>query len=964
MLAGEAAANGGSGGSGSSANSAPRSYGGHSIASNVQRLCLKILETCRLQADSPELRRQVQFCCRVIDAHDTGEVFTEADIDDQLCRRFREQHRELDVANYRNLRRSLREARYFRRPVELQQFLFRMSCESAGTHQAANGAQKEQLIRLFTKRQPPPVPPPPSSTASRQQVKRSATQLMPSAAGTAGMSRSPSAALLAPPDAVAASSDGGATSGLARSVSARQLNNNSASQRQQPQGRQSANSTGDLSELDLLRELLYCLQGIDGGAFRYDPNLQSFQPTQLIRLPPSTLKSAMWIAECGWLHRKIKLFVEAKKSERTFGCLGQSFCAALHAQLKRFCELLAAIESQLAGQEDSADPAVCEPSGMTLKRLAVWVSEPHQRLRLLAGLVDACRTKKGGALVSEIYAWRFHGNPEIEATVAHLLTEVCKPLFHTVCRWILDGELEDTCQEFFVAANPTVGADRLWQSKYTLRKNMIPRFITAEQARKILLTGKAINFLRLVCGERRLQSLRPQSSKTVALPSPHAMLSQTLDPSFDRMVSDTYRDASQHLLRILFTKYHFIDHLKALRRYLLLGQGDFICHLMDLLEADLSLPAGQLYAHNLFGILETAKRATNAQFEPSYIIERLDVRKLDVSPGDTGWDVFSLYYNVDGPLSTVLTDECLTSYLRAFNFLWRSKRMEHILAGLSRKSVSEGRRLAARMPRAGGLLHRCQLIGHEMAHFVQQFQYYVSFETLECAWLDLLAAVKGACDLDAVIGAHQRFLATVVTRCLLDERSREILTQLRAVFDLIIQYEHALGAMFDALSEEAAIRDRFEDETERATKAGKWGLGAEREEAERARRRVFDDKSLSKFDSQLKVIQQSYWDLVTSFLRRLDSHADYSLRFLSTRIDFNGHYSRQAPSDRPSKPKGMKHQQHRRTFSGASGSSSGGANSDAAGAAAASSAAGNRPGARQATKMSTSKSSPLVSSEV
>jgi gamma-tubulin complex component 3 len=35
---------------------------------------------------------------------------------------------------------------------------------------------------------------------------------------------------------------------------------------------------------------------------------------------------------------------------------------------------------------------------------------------------------------------------------------------------------------------------------------------------------------------------------------------------------------------VLHAKYQFMDHLKAMRRYLLLGQGDFIRHLMDLLE--------------------------------------------------------------------------------------------------------------------------------------------------------------------------------------------------------------------------------------------------------------------------------------------------------------------------------------------------------------------------------------------
>lgn len=70
-------------------------------------------------------------------------------------------------------------------------------------------------------------------------------------------------------------------------------------------------------------------------------------------------------------------------------------------------------------------------------------------------------------------------------------------------------------------------------------------------------------------------------------------------------------------------------------------------------SSDLSKPASTLYLHNLTGILETAIRATNAQYDSSEALKRLDVRLLDLSPGDQGWDVFSLHYHVDGPIGTV-----------------------------------------------------------------------------------------------------------------------------------------------------------------------------------------------------------------------------------------------------------------------------------------------------------------------
>ncbi len=102
--------------------------------------------------------------------------------------------------------------------------------------------------------------------------------------------------------------------------------------------------------------------------------------------------------------------------------------------------------------------------------------------------------------------------------------------------------------------------------------------------------------------------------------------------------------------------------------------------MLQLLEEELGRPASQLYPHNLAGVLETAIRATNAQFEDPEILERLDVRLLDIQPGDTGWDVFSLDYKMSGPVGTVFNQTVMTSYLMLFNALWRAKRIEWMLS--------------------------------------------------------------------------------------------------------------------------------------------------------------------------------------------------------------------------------------------------------------------------------------------
>jgi gamma-tubulin complex component 3 len=63
-----------------------------------------------------------------------------------------------------------------------------------------------------------------------------------------------------------------------------------------------------------------------------------------------------------------------------------------------------------------------------------------------------------------------------------------------------------------------------------------------------------------------------------------SMLDQKSDSQFQEMIDTAYIETSSVLIEILMKKYKLLDHFNSLRRYLLLGQGDFIRHLMDLME--------------------------------------------------------------------------------------------------------------------------------------------------------------------------------------------------------------------------------------------------------------------------------------------------------------------------------------------------------------------------------------------
>ena len=77
-------------------------------------------------------------------------------------------------------------------------------------------------------------------------------------------------------------------------------------------------------------------------------------------------------------------------------------------------------------------------------------------------------------------------------------------------------------------------------------------------------------------------------------------------------VKHAYEVTNSSLIKIMFSKFKFLGHCNSIRKYLLMGQGDFMQSLMDLLAEELGEPATKIYRHTLMGYLETAIRSSNA----------------------------------------------------------------------------------------------------------------------------------------------------------------------------------------------------------------------------------------------------------------------------------------------------------------------------------------------------------------
>ena len=87
------------------------------------------------------------------------------------------------------------------------------------------------------------------------------------------------------------------------------------------------------------------------------------------------------------------------------------------------------------------------------------------------------------------------------------------------------------------------------------------------------------------------------------------------------------------------------------------------------------------------------------------------------------------------------------------------------------------------------VFYSSNLMSHEMGFFINQVQYYINFEILECSWAVLVEKLEHASDLDELIAAHLKFLDELADGCLLADNFWDNLKALRSIFDQIVRFE-------------------------------------------------------------------------------------------------------------------------------------------------------------------------------
>lgn len=100
----------------------------------------------------------------------------------------------------------------------------------------------------------------------------------------------------------------------------------------------------DLSESDLIQDIIFVLQGIDGHNITYSRIDDAYVVKASAQLSKPTSKVLNKICEMGWLFRKVHSFIENNSNPKK-GFILQSLCVALKEELNEYYRLIAIFEN-------------------------------------------------------------------------------------------------------------------------------------------------------------------------------------------------------------------------------------------------------------------------------------------------------------------------------------------------------------------------------------------------------------------------------------------------------------------------------------------------------------------------------------------------------------------------------------------------------------------------------------------
>ncbi|XP_071691139.1 gamma-tubulin complex component 2 [Rutidosis leptorrhynchoides] len=466
----------------------------------------------------------------------------------------------------------------------------------------------------------------------------------------------------------------------------------------------------------------------------------------------------------------ISQFVESR-SQFKFGLVNHAFAAALRALLLDYQAMVAQLEHQFRLGRLSIQGLwfYCQPMMGSMQALSIVIKKASANNFVGSAVLNLLQSQ------AKVMA----GNYLVRSLLEKMIESANTAYLGILERWVYEGVIDDPHDEFFIAENKSLQKESLtqdydamyWRQRYSL-KDDIPSFL-ANSAETILTTGKYLNVMR-ECGHS-VQVPASENSKLMNFGS---------NDHYIECIKSAYDFASGELLNLMKDKYDLIGKLRSIKHYLLLDQGDFLVHFMDIAQDELAKTPNEISVEKLQSLLDLALRSTAAAADPLHedvtcsvdtcsLLKRLRTLKdlqtsetvsetdvLDEPLTITGVETFSVNYKAQWPLSLVISRKALTKYQLIFRFLFHCKHVHRQLCAAWQ--VHQGARAR---DMHGTAISTSSILCRNMLKFINSLLHYLTFEVLEPNWHVMHNKLENAKSIDEVIQYHDFFMEKCLKEC-------------------------------------------------------------------------------------------------------------------------------------------------------------------------------------------------------
>lgn len=433
------------------------------------------------------------------------------------------------------------------------------------------------------------------------------------------------------------------------------------------------------------------------------------------------------VFECGLIYQFLVSLIENFKSNKSSSPTKNAIMSYIYEELTNYMKMVNILSNKQT---------------FSLRSLFADLLDELVKLRFLYFISKRVGNEPGNKLLSLVYRYQNFGDHTVSESSSNLLKYSLEPFLKCLASWSVDGELIDKSNEFFVSRSDSSSKD----IDVRFEEDKVPSFFSKELGFQIYLIGKTNIFLKKYCKESKWCNLFSQKLNIIFNRVRLNKIALFNDNEFQKSINDHYSEIINYFNYVIYTKFNFMSILQSLKEFLFMGKGDFIQALVTNGIELLNEPSNSLSGHQLTKLLQSAVFGTTVRYHLVFsdehdLLKNLDARLLEIGHGNVGWDVFTLDYQIQSPISLILNDELnqfKKDYLKIFNYLWKLRRLETLFIDEWRKEKNQRWRQSTSFGRSlFKKINRIRLVQNFLRDFFRNIEKFILEEIIETEYKEL-----------------------------------------------------------------------------------------------------------------------------------------------------------------------------------------------------------------------------------